>query len=173
VPVRQTVGVGRRSDPGELIWERRRSVFAFLTHDWDFEQPERTDGGLVYHRQALHISIKYWGRLQGLRDLLPNLQLLEMSVNISKSASPPATWANSLYPSPDARQAYLERNEIPWLPSAPGEFEAFFTERRKALAQRIARLLGTGATAATGEGAAQAADVAGTIDDELAVSDDE
>jgi hypothetical protein len=68
---------------------------------------------------------------------------------------------------------YLERNEIPWLPSAPGEFEAFFTERRKALAQRIARLLGTGATAATGEGAAQAADVAGTMDDELAVSDDE
>ena len=60
VPVRQTVGVGRRSDPGELIWERRRSAFAFLTHDWDFEQPERTDGGLVYHRPGLHISIKYW-----------------------------------------------------------------------------------------------------------------
>jgi hypothetical protein len=52
--------VGRRSDPGELIWERRRSAFAFLTHDWDFEQPERTDGGLVYHRPGLHISIKYW-----------------------------------------------------------------------------------------------------------------
>ena len=112
-------------------------------------------------------------RLQGLRDLLPNLQLLEMLVNISKSASPPATWAESMYPSPDARQAYLERNEIPWLPSSLGEFEAFFTDRRKALAQRILRLLGTGAAAATGEGSAQASDVAKTIDDELAVSDDE
>jgi hypothetical protein len=111
-------------------------------------------------------------RLQGLRDVLPNLQLLEMSVNISKSATPPATWAASLYPSRDAYQAYLERNEIPWLPSSPDEFEAYFTERRKALAQRIVRLLGAGATAAD-EGPEPAAEVAGTIDDELAVSDDE
>jgi hypothetical protein len=111
-------------------------------------------------------------RLQGLRDLLPNLQLLEMSVNISKSASPPATWADSLYASVDARQAYLDRNEMPWLPSSLDEFEAFFTERRKALAQRIVRLLGSGALPAT-EGVDKGTDVAETIDDELAVTDDE
>jgi hypothetical protein len=111
-------------------------------------------------------------RLQGLRDLLPNLQLLEMSVNISKSASPPATWADSLYASVDARQAYLDRNEMPWLPSSLDEFEAFFTERRKALAQRIVRLLGSGALPAN-EGVDKGTDVAETIDDELAVTDDE
>lgn len=111
------------------------------------------------------------GRLQAMRDLLPNLQLLEMSVNISKSASPPAAWAESLYPSTEARQAYLERNEVPWLPSSPSEFEEFFTERRKALERRIARLLGVAASA-TEKAPDQAVEVADTIDDELAVSDD-
>ncbi|MFK5647911.1 DUF262 domain-containing protein [Ornithinimicrobium sp. LYQ121] len=111
-------------------------------------------------------------RLQGLRDLLPNLQLLEMSVNISKSASPPAAWAESSYPSQELRQAYLERNEIPWLPASPDEFDTFFAERRAALAQRIMRLLGA-ESSATGDISEQVADVAGTIDDELAVSDDD
>ena len=95
-------------------------------------------------------------RLQALRDLLPNLQLLEMPANISKSAAPPATWTDSLHSSADALRAYLERNEIPLLPSSPSEFEALCAERREALAQRIVRLFG-----------------AGTNGDGLAVSDDE
>lgn len=80
-------------------------------------------------------------RLQALRDLLPNLQLLEMSVNISKSATVPAAWAASLYPSPEQYATYLERNEIPWLPDSPEKFEEFFKERRIALATRIKKLL--------------------------------
>lgn len=67
------------------------------------------------------------GRLQALRDSLPNLQLLEMSGNISKSATVPSVWATSLYRSREAYEAYLERNEIPWLPASPKEFERFFT----------------------------------------------
>lgn len=112
------------------------------------------------------------GRLQALRDTLPNLQLLEMSVNISKSATSPASWAEVLFPSLEARNAYLERNEIPWLPASASEFEAFWTARREALAKRIMVLLGAGTAAAQGP-PRMAKQVADTIDDELAVSDDE
>lgn len=112
------------------------------------------------------------GRLQGLRDSLPNLQLLEMSINISKSATVPSVWARSLYPTRELYEAYLERNEIPWLASSPKEFERFFTERRTALARRLSRLLGVdGASAADTPG--QTSPVAETIDEELAVSEAE
>ncbi|WP_439898959.1 hypothetical protein [Paenarthrobacter aurescens] len=110
-------------------------------------------------------------RLQGLRDLLANLQLLEMSVNISKSATVPATWAASLYPTPDQYTAYLERNEIPWLPMSPDEFSGFFIDRRKALALRILRLFGVDA-APDNENVSLPASVPEKIDDELAVTGD-
>lgn len=110
-------------------------------------------------------------RLQGQRDLLPNLQLLEMSVNISKSATVPATWAASSYPTPDQHTAYLERNEIPWLPESPDEFDQFFSDRHKALALRIMRLLGADA-APDNEDVRSPASVPETIDDELAVTGD-
>ena len=89
-----------------------------------------------------------------------------MSVNISKSAMPPAAWAESLYPTPEARQAYLERNEIPWLPESVADFEAFFDARRKALAERIVRLLGSAVEPA------ETPELAEGIDDELAVAYD-
>lgn len=108
-------------------------------------------------------------RLEGLRDLLPNLQLLEMAVNISKSATVPATWAASLYQTPDQHTAYRERNEIPWLPETSEEFERFFNDRRKALRLRIMRLLGADATSDY-EAKGEVVSVVERIDDELAVS---
>lgn len=110
-------------------------------------------------------------RLQRQRDLLPNLQLLEMFENISKSAAVPATWAASAFPTLDQRTAYLERNEMPWLPMSPNEFDKFFNDRRKALGARIMRLLGTDATVRS-EDVGTSAPVPETIDDELAVTEE-
>ncbi|HKU10916.1 MAG TPA: DUF262 domain-containing protein, partial [Sinomonas sp.] len=79
--------------------------------------------------------------LQTMRDQLPNLQMLEGSENISKSATLPSIWAANAYKSSEALQAYLDRNQIPWLPASVNEFESFFAERRSALAQHIIETL--------------------------------
>ncbi len=79
--------------------------------------------------------------LQIKRDQLPNLQLLEGLENISKSDSLPTVWAGAVNTTPDSLQAYLDRNEIPWLPGSLDDFEPFFAERRTALAQRLTSIL--------------------------------
>lgn len=76
------------------------------------------------------------------RDQLPNLQLLEGPENISKSDTPPTVWATAVYPTHESYQAYLDRNDIPWLPADVSEFDSFFAERRAALTRRITASLG-------------------------------
>jgi hypothetical protein len=88
--------------------------------------------------------------LQAKRDQLPNLQLLEGPENISKSDTPPASWASKVFKTPDAYQAYLSRNDLPELPSNAAEFDDFFAGRRAALGRRIAAVLGGTATTTTG-----------------------
>jgi hypothetical protein len=92
-------------------------------------------------------------RLQGMRDQLPNLQLLEGSENISKSDTAPAAWAKSAYSTAEQLQAYLDRNQIPWLPTSTDDFESYFAERRKALAQRVRSTLASPPLAPAGQGA--------------------
>jgi len=83
-------------------------------------------------------------RIGTLRDLLPNLELLEGPENIGKSAAPPLAWAESTY-SGDGFNAYLTRNELPGLPADVSEFVEWFGRRRDALALRLARVLGVAA----------------------------
>lgn len=92
--------------------------------------------------------------MQGRRDRLPNLQLLEGPENVAKSDIPPAVWVESNYV-PDAAAAHLERHELPWLPSSADQFDEFFEARREALAGRIKRMLGT-SVVASGEPAVHA-----------------
>lgn len=112
--------------------------------------------------------------LQSMRDQLPNLQLLEGLENISKSDTPPAAWAATAFPAADALQAFLDRNQIPWLPSRTNDFEAFFTARRAALARRISVTLGERFTnSSTGNGVAREqpdSPLDASIDDGLAES---
>lgn len=79
--------------------------------------------------------------LQSKRDKLPNLELLEGVVNITKSDSLPTQWAQHVFHTSEQQQAYLDRNHIPWLPASPEEFTPFFEERRTRLAQLIAATL--------------------------------
>jgi hypothetical protein len=52
--------VGHRVDPQGVIWQHAPDAFAFLLQEWDFEGPERTEDGVVYHRPDLHVSVEVW-----------------------------------------------------------------------------------------------------------------
>jgi hypothetical protein len=56
----QTVGMGRRANPCETLWEQGPSAFAFLAQEWGFTGPERTDEGIAYHRPGLHVTVQLW-----------------------------------------------------------------------------------------------------------------
>lgn len=107
--------------------------------------------------------------LQALRDRLPNLQLLEGSINISKSDTPPAVWAMSSFATSESFDAYLARNDIPWLPEDATQFAMFFADRRAALATRIANALGGTAPAPMGPANGDAEEpLTASIDEDLA-----
>ena len=81
------------------------------------------------------------------RDRLPNLQLLEGTANLSKSAAMPAEWFVSAYPDPTTRQAVLDRHDVGMPPDGPADFLAFYVERRKRMKERLVKLLAKAATA--------------------------
>lgn len=81
---------------------------------------------------------------QSIRDLLPNLQLLEGPVNIGKSDQLPETWAKEAYGS--GYDQYLARNDIPFLPVDAHSLPAAFEARRLALRDRLATLLAAGSS---------------------------
>lgn len=53
-------GMGKRPRPVEIIWQHGAEAFAFLIEEWDFDGPERTEGGIAYHRPDLHLSTEIW-----------------------------------------------------------------------------------------------------------------
>lgn len=108
--------------------------------------------------------------LMAMRDKLPNLQLLEGGENLAKSDTPPAQWARTAFQSPDRYQAYLDRNELPMLPSEVAQFSEFFNARRAALAQRITSMLGGTVPLATADPVTGDTDTPldASIDEELA-----
>lgn len=84
---------------------------------------------------------------QDLRDRLPNLQLLEGTVNVSKQATLPSQWAKDHLPDPVAREGWLAANDLTGLPSDMKGFLDFYERRRAAMLGRLRQLLGdTGAT---------------------------
>lgn len=95
-------------------------------------------------------------KVLGMRDKLPNLQLIEGQENLTKSAAVPSEWVQAAYSSEDTREAYLRANDISSLPADVGEFEEFFAQRRQALARRFKQIfaiteLGEDARTATRE----------------------
>jgi hypothetical protein len=66
--------------------------------------------------------------LQAKRDRLPNLELLEGSENVSKSDMPPTTWADKVFVNGEMRQAYLDRQAIPYVPNGASDFARFFDD---------------------------------------------
>ncbi len=79
---------------------------------------------------------------QDLRDRLPNLQLLEGGVNVSKQASLPAAWARQFLPDDQARNGWLAAHDLTALPDGLPGFPDFYARRRALMLERFRSLLG-------------------------------
>ncbi|MGJ8677589.1 MAG: DUF262 domain-containing protein [Akkermansiaceae bacterium] len=76
------------------------------------------------------------------RDTLPNLQLLEKSANQSKSGKKFTEWVADKYVTQETKDAYLTANHIGLNTSLEfGDFETFWSERRKTLKTNLAEIL--------------------------------
>ncbi len=75
-------------------------------------------------------------------DRLPNLQLLEGSLNVSKQATLPQEWAERHHPDPHQRGLYFAGHDLDVLPTDLSEFLSFFERRKQLMIERLNRLLG-------------------------------
>ena len=50
----------RRADPVAVIWAEAPLALSFLAEDWGFTGPERTAGGVAYHRPGVHVDMSFW-----------------------------------------------------------------------------------------------------------------
>ena len=88
--------------------------------------------------KALGYSDAEIDELQAMRDLLPNLQLLEGPQNIAKSAKDPGSWSTPEFADQTNLANYLNRNALPEpLPSSATEFKSFFEARRGLLVELV------------------------------------
>ena len=78
---------------------------------------------------------------QDARDRLPNLLLLEGTLNISKNDTKPADWMKTVYPDPASRVAAEARYDFGTVPESEVEFLRFFAARKSKLQQRLNALL--------------------------------
>lgn len=72
---------------------------------------------------------------------LPNLQLLEGPINVSKQARLPASWMEDQYPDAGAREAYRARHELGEIPSDIVDFKKFYSARRKRMKVRLQNIV--------------------------------
>lgn len=82
-----------------------------------------------------------WEDLVDKVDRLPNLQLLEGSINNQKRQKMPHDWYALFKPDASARKEYLAGLEITDLPEALSEFMSFYERRKQGLRLRIASVL--------------------------------
>lgn len=75
-------------------------------------------------------------------DRLPNLQLMEGPINVSKQDKLPAAWVQQQFPNQGARESYLARHELGQIPDNIVDFMGFYSARRERIASRIRTVLG-------------------------------
>jgi hypothetical protein len=73
---------------------------------------------------------------------IPNLQLLEGTVNVAKQASLPSKWLQSHFVEPAQQQQWLLANDATGLPDGLTDFGEFYIARRTRLRTRLDQLLG-------------------------------
>jgi hypothetical protein len=86
-------------------------------------------------------SAAYIDECLAARDRLPNLQLLEGLLNVSKNDGLPAEWFSTTYPDAVQRQAVLDRHNLGKLPTTATEFMEFYQARREQIRLRLTALL--------------------------------
>ena len=73
---------------------------------------------------------------------LPNLQLLEGSINESKQKTLPLAWAEAQHPDAQQRELHFAGHDLDGLPADLTDFLQFFDRRQQLMANRIASFLG-------------------------------
>ena len=76
------------------------------------------------------------------RNGLANLQLLEGSANLEKSAKMPSEWLSERHSEPVSRLQYEENHMLGHVPTSIAEFDVFYAARRERLKAKIEALLG-------------------------------
>ena len=76
---------------------------------------------------------------------LPNLQLLEGTINNEKRQKLPHEWYRQQWPDPIARENNMQSQAISHLEEDITRFDIFYDDRRKTLRARIGQKLGSSA----------------------------
>jgi hypothetical protein len=82
-------------------------------------------------------------------DRLPNLQLLQGTVNIEKQAELPAEWLGHAFASPNHVDTYVQQNDLGSLPNSIVGFMDFYEKRKSLLRQRLQQRLGVSSSSVT------------------------
>ena len=72
---------------------------------------------------------------------LPNLKLLEGTINTEKRATMPAEWLRKYHPDPSTRQHYCDKYVLGQLPEELTDFGDFYAARRERLGTMLIHLL--------------------------------
>lgn len=73
--------------------------------------------------------------------MLPNLQLLEGPINVSKQDQLPLAWATSQHADASQLGLYLAGHDLDGLPAALEDFGAFYESRRQRMTAKLRTLL--------------------------------
>ena len=80
--------------------------------------------------------------IQGQADQIPNLQLLQGTMNTEKSDKPFKEWLNEQYPLEDERHYYMSHHYVPDEDSTIENFQSFFEMRRELMKNKLYEIVG-------------------------------
>ncbi|WP_200944563.1 DUF262 domain-containing protein [Geodermatophilus sp. Leaf369] len=105
-----------------------------------FTKKRLTDAGVAPHEVPTFMDCV---------DRLPNLQLLQGTVNIEKQAELPAEWLVHAFASPNHVDTYVQQNDLDSLPNSIVGFMDFYEKRKSLLRQRLQQRLGVSPSSVT------------------------
>ncbi|MCD5383768.1 DUF262 domain-containing protein [candidate division WOR-3 bacterium] len=141
-------------DDVEEILEYRKGPYTFMVLSLLY--PNLRLGQVKFHQDHIHpaslftdaklrkygISQDKWKKWQEMKDMLPNLQLMEGSENESKNKTPFKDWLNNTYSDETERNNFMKDNYIPEGISIEFiDFEMFYEKRKKILEEKIKEVL--------------------------------
>lgn len=140
-------------DVGEIL-EYRKGPYTFMVLSLLY--PNLKFGQVKFHQDHIHPASlftdaklkKYgipqdkWKKWQEMKDMLPNLQLMEGSENESKNKTPFKDWLNDSYSDERDRNKFMKDNYIPEGIGIEFEnFEIFYEKRKEILQEKIKEVL--------------------------------
>ncbi len=127
--------------------KRTFSLLSIVFTGFDFSRHFHVDHiypqGLFSNKKlkSLELTPDVIENLTVMSNRLPNLQLLEGTINNEKRAKMPMEWYDTLWPDDTARAAHLQTQAISFLVDDLSKFTQFYDDRKKTLRSRISTVL--------------------------------